>query len=100
MPALTRRRDPEALQETWLIYFSDVPVGRSRSARAFRIGIWGCQVIGRSASTAYCRGHAAMAIPIRMMAKVTTIQFRTPKIVKSWTSQSPIEALRREAKGR
>jgi hypothetical protein len=27
MPELTRRRDPDALQETWLIYFGDVHVG-------------------------------------------------------------------------
>jgi hypothetical protein len=27
MPALTRRRSPDALQETWLIYFGDVHVG-------------------------------------------------------------------------
>ena len=24
MPALTRRRDPEARQETWLVYYGDV----------------------------------------------------------------------------
>ena len=27
MPALTRRRDPEAQQETWLIYFAGVHIG-------------------------------------------------------------------------
>jgi hypothetical protein len=27
MPALTRRRDPDAQQETWLIYYGDVQVG-------------------------------------------------------------------------
>jgi hypothetical protein len=27
MPALSRRRDPDALQETWLVYFGDVHVG-------------------------------------------------------------------------
>ena len=27
MPELTRRRDPDALQETWLIYLADVHVG-------------------------------------------------------------------------
>jgi hypothetical protein len=27
MPALTRRRNRDALQETWLIYFGDVRVG-------------------------------------------------------------------------
>jgi hypothetical protein len=51
------------------------------------------KVVSISASTAYFRGHAAMAIPIRMMASASTTQFWIPKIVKSWTSQSPIEAL-------
>ena len=33
MPALTRRRDPEAQQATWLIYFADVHIGTiARSA--------------------------------------------------------------------
>jgi hypothetical protein len=27
MPELTRRRDPDAQQETWLIYYGDVRVG-------------------------------------------------------------------------
>jgi hypothetical protein len=27
MPELTRRRNPDARQETWLIYFGDVRVG-------------------------------------------------------------------------
>jgi hypothetical protein len=27
MPALTRRRDPDALQETWRVYYDDVQVG-------------------------------------------------------------------------
>jgi hypothetical protein len=27
MPAVTRRRDPNALQETWLVYLTDVHVG-------------------------------------------------------------------------
>jgi hypothetical protein len=27
MPALTRRRDPDALQETWHVYYGDVHVG-------------------------------------------------------------------------
>ena len=27
MPELTRRRDPEAQQETWLIHYGDVRVG-------------------------------------------------------------------------
>ena len=27
MPALTRRRDPDAQQETWQIYYGDVHVG-------------------------------------------------------------------------
>ncbi len=27
MPELTRRRDPDALQETWLVYYGDVHAG-------------------------------------------------------------------------
>jgi hypothetical protein len=27
MPALTRRRDPDAQQETWIIHYGDVRVG-------------------------------------------------------------------------
>jgi hypothetical protein len=27
MPALTRRRDPDASQETWLIHYDDIRVG-------------------------------------------------------------------------
>ena len=27
MPALTRRRSPDALQETWLVYYGDARVG-------------------------------------------------------------------------
>jgi hypothetical protein len=27
MPTLTRRRDPDAAQETWLIYYGDLHVG-------------------------------------------------------------------------
>jgi hypothetical protein len=27
MPALIRRRDPDAHQETWLVYYGDVRVG-------------------------------------------------------------------------
>ena len=27
MPTLTRRRDPDAQQETWLVYYGDVHVG-------------------------------------------------------------------------
>jgi hypothetical protein len=34
MPALTRRRSPDAQQETWLVYYGDVHVGRSLSALA------------------------------------------------------------------
>ena len=60
---------------------------------------FGAAGVTSRASTVYRRGHAAMAIPIRMMENPITIQFWTPKIVKSWTSQSPIEALQREVKG-
>ena len=30
MPALTRLRNPDALQETWLIYYSDMQAGTIR----------------------------------------------------------------------
>ena len=32
MPQLTRRRDPDAHQETWLVYYGDVHVGTIRQS--------------------------------------------------------------------
>lgn len=40
---LTRRRDPDALQETWLVYYGDVRVGAiaKRSGNPADIDLWG-----------------------------------------------------------
>jgi hypothetical protein len=45
MPALTRRRDPEAHNETWLIHYDDVHVGtisvrRYRALEAWKHAMW------------------------------------------------------------
>jgi hypothetical protein len=43
MVMLTRRRDPDALQETWLVYYGDVRVGAiaMRSGNPADTDLWG-----------------------------------------------------------
>jgi hypothetical protein len=62
MPALTRRRDPDAQQETWQIYFGDVRVGtiseRSGNPTSTPHWQWACGFDPGGHPTAHARGTA------------------------------------------
>ena len=43
MPVLTRRRSPDAQQETWLVYYGDVHIGTISE----RAGVYGASYAGQ-----------------------------------------------------
>jgi hypothetical protein len=60
MPALTRRRDPDAQQETWLIYYGDVQVGTISERTSNLTGTprweWACGFCPGSNPAEHARG--------------------------------------------
>ena len=60
MPALTRRRDPDAQQETWLIYYGDVQVGTISERTGNPTGTprwqWACGFYPGSHPSEHARG--------------------------------------------
>ena len=60
MPALTRRRDPDAQRETWLIYYGDVQVGTISERTGNPTGTprwqWACGFYPGSHPSEHARG--------------------------------------------
>jgi hypothetical protein len=61
-PPLTRRRDPEARQETWLVFYGDLQVGTISERADIPIGTprwqWSCGFYPGSHPSAQARGVA------------------------------------------
>ena len=102
MPTLTRRRDPDAREEAWLIFYGDVHVGtigkrteadfreyrRHRASHAWMRAMWdaGCRLPTQTAdglSQCFCGADIDMAsmdehIYAAHMGAVLDLQLRRP----------------------
>jgi hypothetical protein len=94
MPTLTRRRSPDALQETWLVYYGDVRVG----AIALRSGnpadtdpwSWSCGFYPESHPREHQSGAAATFDQARGAFEVAWLVFlsnRTEVDLQAWRDQ-------------
>ena len=100
MPALTRRRDPDARQESWLVYHGDVHVG----AIAIRSGIphnqapwgWRCGFYPGSEPGEFLSGVAASFEQARVAfetawrvfsAKRTEADYQVWRDQRDWTAR-------------
>ena len=100
MPALTRRRSPDAHQETWLVYYGDVRVGsiaiRSGNPAATDPSGWSCGFYPGSHPGEHKSGTAATFDQARaafeaawrvFLSKRTEADFQAWRRQRDWTAE-------------
>jgi hypothetical protein len=94
MPALTRRRSPDALEETWLVYYGDVHVGTIglRSGQPTTAEPWGwrCGFYPGSHPREHQSGTAATFDQARADFEAAWREYlpkRTPPDFQAWRDQ-------------